>query len=227
MLGGDHLQVRATLEAGTYAQLTSTSATRIYRSLARRPMARQDMTLSIGERALLEYLPDLLIPFAGSRYHQHTRIELAQDAGLFYWEIVAPGRSAEAFAYQQLSLDLDIHAPSRPLASEHLRLEPATRPLTSPTRLGPYTYFCTFYICRVGIESGRWSQLERELGELAQEWSTAGKTLWGVSTLPAHGLVVRGLSQRSQPLLDSLPRFWQHARIALYGRSANMPRKLY
>jgi urease accessory protein len=226
VLGGDQLELHATLEASTYAQLTSTSATRLYRSRPGDPPARQNTLLRVGEHALLEYLPDPLIPFASSRYQQVTRIELAQDAGLFYWEIVAPGRSEEHFAYQQLFLDLDIYTPERPIACERAHLEPALRPLTSSTRLGPYTHFCTFYICRVGLDASRWTQLERELAEMAQEISSQ-ETLWGVSTLPAHGLVIRALSKQGRTLQQQLPNFWHKARTALYGRSATMPRKIY
>lgn len=105
VLGGDQLELNVDVGPKAYAQLTTTGATRIYRSHPEAPVAAQTSNIHIQEGALLEYLPDPLIPFAGSRYHQHTSIELETDTGLFYWEIVAPGRAAcgELFDYEQLA----------------------------------------------------------------------------------------------------------------------------
>jgi urease accessory protein len=229
VLGGDQLSLTVDVEAGAYAQLTSTSATRLYRSRPNMPAARQTSTIHVREGGLLEYLPDPLIPFAGSHYRQHTHIELAADAGLFWWETVAPGRRArdELFDYDLLHVGLDITTPRKPLAIERLKLEPQARPLSSLARLGPYHYFCSFYICRVGLEAARWSNLERTLSELAYELSHPGETCWAVSTLIAHGLVVRALSCQGRDIATGLLAFWQAAKQALYGQDAVPPRKIY
>ena len=50
--------------------------------------------MAVAENDLLELLPDPLIPFAGSAYQQQTQIDLADNAGLFWWETIAPGREA-------------------------------------------------------------------------------------------------------------------------------------
>ncbi|GAC1619886.1 MAG: hypothetical protein NVS4B11_11550 [Ktedonobacteraceae bacterium] len=228
VLGGDQLSLSVSVGHGAYAQLTSTSATRLYRSQGDVP-ASQTNTISIEEGGLLEYLPDPLIPFAGSRYQQHTSIELSQHAGLFWWETVAPGRLAkgECFAYDVLEMSLKIAVQGKPIALEHFALEPASRPLSSLTRLGPYRYFCSFYICKVGTETKQWQGLERLLGELAQQLSCSHEVSWGVSTLVAHGLVVRALSKEGRAIATGLPAFWKAAKLALYGREATLPRKIY
>jgi urease accessory protein len=229
VLGGDRLELEVHAGAHARAQLTSTGATRIYRRREGLPPAIQRTSIKVHEHGLLEYLPDPLIPFAGSRYCQDTRIELAEGAGLFWWETVAPGRDAagEVFAYDLLQISLDLRALDRPIALERLRLEPALRPLSSPARLGPYRYFATFYICRVGVDPARWSALEAELSDEAQRRSCAGVEIWGVSTLPAHGLVVRALSRSGSAIAAGLPSFWHTARRELYGQAVALPRKLY
>jgi urease accessory protein len=229
VLGGDELKLEVTVGPGAYAQLTTTSATRIYRSLPHTSMARQTNSIKVEQDGLLEYLPDLLIPFAEARYWQHTRIELADGAGLFWWETVTPGRTArdELFRYHALHLGSEIVARGRPLAIEHIKLEPASRSLSSPARLGPYTYFCTLYICKVGLDATYWSQMESELSLLAGQLSSPGEVSWGASALVAHGLVVRGLSRQGRDLAAGLLAFWRAARIALYGREALPPRKIY
>ncbi len=229
VLGGDSLSLAVKVSHDAYAQLTSTSATRLYRSQANRDSAIQTNTLSIEENGLLEYLPDPLIPFAESRYKQHTYIELSQNAGLFWWETVAPGRLAkgECFEYDVLEMSLKIAAQGKLIAIEHFKLEPASRPLSSLTRLGPYRYFCSFYICKVGIHTRIWQSLERLLGEIAQQLSCPHDVSWGVSTLVAHGLVVRAVSKEGRTIATGLPAFWKAAKLALYGREATLPRKIY
>lgn len=229
VLGGDQLEVVIEVGSGASAQITSTGATRLYRSRQGAPAATQRNKVRVNENGLLEHLPDALIPFAESRYCQETAIELARGAGLFWWEIVAPGRVArgELFAYQLLQLKLDLTAEGIMLAQERMRLEPARRPLSSPARLGPYHYFSTFYICREGLESTRWLALEKELAELARRLSRPAEISWGISTLPAHGLVVRAMSVKGRAIASGLLAFWQAAKLQLYGQTAIPPRKIY
>lgn len=212
-----------------YAQLTSTSATRLYRSRADNALAIQANTFTIEEGGLLEYLPDPLIPFAGARYQQNTSIELAHNAGLFWWETVAPGRLAkgECFEYDVLEMSLKISVQGKPIALEHFKLEPAARPLSSLARLGPYRYFCSFYICKVGVDTKAWQDLETLLGEVAQQLSSSHNVIWGVNTLVAHGLIVRAVSKEGRALATGLPAFWKAAKLALYGQEATLPRKIY
>ncbi|MBO0794818.1 MAG: urease accessory protein UreD [Ktedonobacteraceae bacterium] len=229
VLGGDQFTIDVDAGPQTRVQITSTSATRLYRHRACTPPARQTSTIRVKEGALLEYLPDPLIPFAGSRYQQYTHIELGQDAGLFWWETIAPGRSArgEYFAYDLLQLELTILALERPIAIERLKLEPGCRPLTSPARLGPYQYFTSFYICRAGLPASRWAELEQQLNILAQQLTHPGTITWGVSALVAHGLVVRAASQQGHDITNRLLAFWRAAKRALYEEEAIPPRKVY
>ncbi|MCB0226350.1 MAG: urease accessory protein UreD [Anaerolineae bacterium] len=229
VLGGDALTVTATVGPGARAQLTTPGATRVYRHRSGRPDAVQTTCFTVEAGGLLEYLPDPLIPFAGSRYRQTTRIALADNAGLFWWEIVAPGRETrdELFAYEQLDMTVDITAGGRPIAIERLRLEPSARPVTSTVRLGPYRYFSTFYICRTGQPEAVWIDLEQELVALTPSASMGQATTWAVSTLPRDGLVVRGLGCTGRDLQTTLIELWQAAKHRLYNAPAILPRKLY
>ena len=125
------------------------------------PDAVQMNEMRVQENALLEYLPDALIPFAGARYRQNTTIHLGAGAGLFWWEMVAPGREArgERFAYERVELNLAIRAVGKLVALERNRLEPQTRLLHSPARLGACRYFASFYILCVGSAAAQWSAM--------------------------------------------------------------------
>ena len=111
----DHLVLRVHVGENARAQVTTTSATRIYRNAVDKPASFQLNEIEVGENAVFELLPDPLIPFAQSSYRQRTQIKLAEGAGLFWWETVAPGREArgERFDYELLGLEVDIQANGR------------------------------------------------------------------------------------------------------------------
>src|SRR5712671_1312945 len=65
VLGGDHLDLAIDVGPRAVAQVTSTGATRIYRSRKNAGPAAQRLRIDVAEDGLVEYLPDQLIPFAG------------------------------------------------------------------------------------------------------------------------------------------------------------------
>jgi urease accessory protein len=228
VLGGDQLQIEVDVGPHASVQLTSTSATRLYRSRPGTPAAQQWTKAHVQTGGLLEYLPDPLIPFAGARYHQHTEIFLEDDAGLCWWETLAPGRvaSGECFAYEQIRMGVEIKTASRPLLRESFSLEPQRRAPTAATALAGYHYMGNFYLCRVGKPAPYWLHLEKELSQLALQLSHPGECIWGVSTLAAHGLVIRALSQQGRDIAAGLFSFWKLARPALFQKEAIAPRKI-
>jgi len=228
LLGGDRLGLKLNVGAEACAQITTAGATRIYRPREESPVTTQSNEVVIGENALLEYLPDPLIPFAGARYSQRTVIQLSPGAGLFWWEVLAPGREArgEIFEYASLEMKTDLVAIGRPIAIERVCLTPGKYSLSSRARLGSYRTWATFYICRVGLEARTWLELERNLRGTVEPFSAPGITLWGISTLTAHGLVVRGVARRGRDVLAGLHALWRAAKPQLYGRDAVPPRKV-
>jgi|SRR5579859_2482002 len=228
MLAGDRLSVELDIGPGARVQITSTGATRLYRS--RSPAAPAELATHARARegAVLEYLPDPLIPFAGSRYRQRAVVNLEHGAGLFWWDTVAPGREArgEVFSYQNLHLSFELRIAGVPIAIERADLNPVDRPLQSKARLGPYRYFATFYVCRAGASECTLRALARELAEVAGQLSSP-VIIWGLGRLPAHGLVVRALSRNGRDIAEGLVTFWRVAKLALYGEVAVIPRKIY
>ncbi len=224
VLSGDRLRLRMDVDAGAYGQVTTTSATRVYRCESE---ARQDVVVQVGAGGLLEYLPDALIPFAGARYRQSTTVRLEQGAGIFWWEVVAPGREAsgEVFGYSSLELDVAIDS-DQPIARERVRMEPAARGVGSLLRMGAFRYAATFYVCKASEPASRWTGMEAELAEIAGELSRRGEAIWGVSRLVADGLVVRALAMHGRVLLPGLHRFWAAAKEKLYALPAVPPRKV-
>jgi urease accessory protein len=226
VLAGDQLDLDIRVAAGARVQVTTAGATRVYRANPGDPPARQRLRAEAAEDALIEYLPDPIIPFAGSRYSQHSVFHLARNAGLFWWEIAAPGRAAERFVYRQLDIGAEIYSEGLPIAIERACLDPAARPLGNPAQLGRFTHNATFFICRAGEPASTWPALEESLACAARGLVTE-EVAWGVSTLVQDGLVVRGLATETRHLQRGLLEFWRLAKLALYGAEPVPPRKVY
>jgi hypothetical protein len=62
---------------------------------------------------------------------------------------------------------------------------------------------------------------------LATHASPEPEDLWGASTLPAHGVMVRGIVRSSLHVPALLQLLWAHAKRVLLDREATAPRKTY
>ena len=228
ILDSDSLFWRVDVKSGAQAQLTTTGATRVYRSRSAQHTARQRAKISVGEGAYLEYLPDQLIPFAGSRFEQTTSIDLQKQASLIWWERIAPGREAsgEVFGYQSLISRLELKAGGMPIAIEQWALAPHSRPIDSLARLGPFRHFGSCYVCRTGEPENYWRDFEKYMQEVASSLSNPN-ILWGVTCLRAHGLAIRGVSSSGRLLAESWAEIWKAAKMRLCGRAAVLPRKVH
>jgi urease accessory protein len=176
----------------------------------------------------LEYLPDQLIPFAGARFEQSARVELKHGASVIWWDIVSPGREAsgEVFRYESLACAFELIACGEPVATDRWTIAPLVSKLDSPARLGPFRHFASCYVCRAGEPAAYWRKCESELQPVADSLS-GPEILWGVSSLRAHGVVIRGVAMSGRSLFTALVELWKAAKWFLCGRVATLPRKVH
>jgi urease accessory protein len=228
VFGGDRLSLHIKLDPGAAAQITTTGSTRIYRPRENATDALQVSEIHLGQGALLEYLPDSVIPFRDARFEQRTDVHLESGATLFWWEIIAPGRvaSGESFAYASLRINTRICSQSQPIYLDRMSFHPQQVKLSSLARFGSFGYLTSFMICRSGEDANTWITLEQMLREIAQQRSNAS-SLWGATALTADGLLVRGLSQSALHIMEDLFCFWSSAKKYLCGRAASPPRRTY
>ena len=229
VLAGDRLALHVEVESGAVAQITTTGATRLYRHRAGAVDSEQTATFLVGDAAQLEYLPDPVIPYAGSRHRQRTEIRLGGGATLFWWDVLAPGRLAagERFAFDRLAVQTVIHTGPRPVLREDYVLEPAKRPLDAPVRMLGYSHMASFCAVQEGRPWAFWKSLEAQLNDIARRRTSPGRTIWGASTLASDGMVVRGLAASGRFIYEPLVEFWTAARLAMTGTASVPPRKIY
>lgn len=114
----DRVRQIVDVEDHACATVTSQAATNVHRMNA--GCATQWSTFTVGEGAVLEYLPGHTTLFAGSRLVQSTEFRLAAGATLLAVETVMLGRLArgERHAFDAFSQGLRVEREGRPLLSD-------------------------------------------------------------------------------------------------------------
>ncbi|MDH4611788.1 urease accessory protein UreD [Pseudomonas sp. BN102] len=211
IVGGDRLDISAHVGERAWAQLTSPGAAKWYR--AANP-AFQDVALSVEAGATLEWLPQETIVFSGAQAEIATRIELADDARLCYWDMVALGRPAagERFAEGHFQAQLDIRRNGTLLWHERQRIEGNDGLLDSPIGLAGQPVFATL------IATG---EIDAGLLERCRDHPCAGRG--DLTQLPGL-LVARCLASEALHARAWLIDLWRLLRPALLGREAKPPR---
>jgi urease accessory protein len=127
IFAGDVLRSDITVEPDASLLVTTPSATRIHtRMTGNQPPGYQRQVFQVAERGWLELQGEWLIPQRGSVFTQETEIQLAPGAGLFYTELLAPGRVAhgEALEFASLEMKLRVHRAGKLLLQERLQASP-------------------------------------------------------------------------------------------------------
>ena len=222
VVGGDRYAITMALEGGARACVTTASATKIYDSAGR--MTRQSFDVILQAGAVFEYLPEQIIPFAGSVYRHDMKLSLGEGALAVLAEIVAPGRLArgEAFSYDDYSSGLSVADSSgRLLVRERTRLQPKN--WESGSDLGlleGYNYLGTLYV--LGECCGASEKLADDLHGLVADRQ---RCIGGATALERGGVVVRLLAEDHETVSRSLHAVWDLVRRRLLGYPAVRWRK--
>jgi urease accessory protein len=213
LVGGDRLAIEVHVGAGAHAVLTTPSATRVYRTEGEPTV--QTVRLSIGPRAVVEWVPDHTIPFAGSAARQAIDVELDETAGLILVDAFSAGRIAlgEAWRFSLLESAISIRdAAGWVLHDRFLLRGRAKKDDPAFDGLGfteSHPYFASIAV--VGeFDRDRLAVDVHGLGE------DGGASL-GVAALPRRGVLVRCLAPNAPAFVDAIEDCWRLARRALLG----------
>ncbi|MEO5864827.1 MAG: urease accessory protein UreD [Nitrospiraceae bacterium] len=217
LVAGDHVSVEARLHAETHVVLTSPSANRVYRSLSE--PAVQDIRLSVGPGARLEWVPEVTIPFAGSRFRQSIHVDLAPGATVVLWDAMASGRVAmgERWAFTSLENEICIRTALGGSIVERYRLVPDRLPESvglSVGLVGSWDYVASLFVIGDAIDAETWTRLDLVLAAILEQ--RPGLVLGGVSTPAAPGVVVKLVARSTPDLTETLEAMWAAIRKELW-----------
>ncbi len=198
---GDRLDLHVEAGKGSRIVLSTPGASRVHRARGGEA-AICSQRLTVEEGAFLEWIPEPFIPQAGARYHQQTHLSLAAEAGLFFFEWIAPGRVArgEAFDYEQLRWELDLEVAGALVVRERYLLDPADHSLAALRERFPAAHYVTAFVA--GIAAADWPAE-------ALDTLSGGEAYLGHGPLPGGVHMIRALcadSIRARSLLAELRR---------------------
>jgi urease accessory protein len=218
LVGGDRLLIEIEAGAHAHACLTTPSATKVYRTLGE--PARQEVLLRLAPGAVVEYVPDHTIPFAGSDLRQSIRAEVGEGARLLVVDAFAAGRVARGETWAFSGLESALLVEDR--AGWLLRDRFVLRGTTTWDAVGlaeKAPYFATLAV--FGDEP--WITVTEDVAAVVRD--RLGIRARG-GLLARRGAVVRCLAANAGALCDAVERLWTVARQRLLGLPPLALRKL-
>ena len=217
---GDRCRIDIDCGPGTAVHVTTQAASNVYR--AERNFATQLVNLRVGPGAVLEYLPDPVVPYRGSRFFQRTSVTVDPDATAILGEVLLAGRVAhgERHAYDIYWAETEaLDVSGRLLFADTLRISPGELDGPSLGMLGDHDVVGTLFVLT--------KQPTRELIDLLRTaLAEHAQVLSGVGELPNDsGVVVRLLGPASKAVRAALRSAWSSVRLELIGAPAPDLRK--
>jgi urease accessory protein len=222
LVQGDRYRIDIDCGPGSATHVTTQAATNVFG--ARENFATQLVNLRVHAGAVLEYLPDPVVPFRGSRLFQRTSVTADPDSTVILGETLLPGRVAhgEAHAYDLYWTETQVRRPDETLVfADVLRLSPGTgESPRSAGVLGPFDVIATLYVISNQCEPAEL------VGLLRESLIGCPEVLVGVSELPnGCGAAVKLLGPTSKAVQATLRTAWNAARVELLGLPAPNLRK--
>lgn len=225
LLQGDRYRIDISVGEGAAALIHTQGANRVHRMDANYASQHQSVRAEAG--AYLEYLPDVTIPYRGSRFINRTDLVVAADATVLYGEMMMTGRkhhhAQERFGFDLLSMAVAVRRPDgRQIFAEKLLVEKGDTTVDFAAVMGGFDAFANI-MCLTPPEIAARIQARYE-----GQFQTGGevRALAGLCRLPnAAGLMLRVVGVESYDVRAQVRRFWRIVREEARGRSlpANSP----
>lgn len=124
MVAGDRTDLSIEVDHGARLFLSTQASTKIY--VAKEKASRSRVRATVGRDALFAYVPDVAQCFAGARFHQTNRFELADESSeLVFMDWYSSGRSArgERWAFAEYLSRTEVLVDGELVFFEPLRLK--------------------------------------------------------------------------------------------------------
>jgi urease accessory protein len=213
LAGGDRVTQSVTVGDGARATVTTQSAERVYRALGEAETTL-DVSITLGEDARLNWLPQETILFDHSRLARSIDVDIAASARLLLVETIIFGRTAMGETVRSGSLrdKWRIRHGGKLVFAENIRLDGSIADALGKAAIANGAQI-TSTIISVGTSAGDRLNNVRDVLEGAS--CEAGASAWGpllvVRALGRNAESLRRMHERVIPLLsgEPLPRVWQ------------------
>lgn len=220
LFAGDRLEVSITCKPGAKAHVTTQASTIAYRMPDGE--ARQRTVLEVGDRGLLEYLPDPVILFPQARLDNRLSLKLAENATAIVVDAFLshdPGGADMPFGFYSSETEI-IDATGRRLVLDRFHASGATCRAGTVGIMGAHGMQATILAASTAVTPGSLLAAFREgLVDTPRVYGAA-------STLPnGCGAWVRLLADDGAVLKDAVTKLWMALRRGITGRAPAPRRK--
>ena len=220
LVGGDTLDITATVGPGAHGLVTTPGATRFYRSTGELALQRTHLTLAEGAR--LEWLPLEALCYNACNAENHLTLNLAPGAECMGWDVTALGLPHAGQPFETGRFVQHIEAPGRWLergvidAADHRLLE-------SPLGLAGHRCMASlFFVVGTPLERAR-RDTALDAARAVMD-AHALKASAGATSPNGQVLVVRALAPQVEPAMQLLQQVRAAWRAALWQLCAEPPR---
>ena len=220
LVGGDTLDITATVGPGAHGLVTTPGATRFYRSTGERALQRTHLTLAEGAR--LEWLPLEALCYNACNAENHLTLNLAPGAECMGWDVTALGLPHAGQPFETGRFVQHIEAPGRWLergvidAADHRLLE-------SPLGLAGHRCMASlFFVVGTPLERAR-RDTALDAARAVMD-AHALKATAGATSPNGQVVVVRALAPQVEPAKQLLRQVRAAWRAALWELCAGPPR---
>ena len=218
VVGGDRLSITAHVSDRAQALVTSPGAAKWYKANAQ--VSQQQIALTVGAGATLEWLPQETIFFDAAQVRLLHDVALAANASYIGSEILCFGRTAagESFESGRIGQRTTIRRGGRLLWFEQSAIVAPSASMHGSMGLGGRTVCATLIAVGDNLTAALINGLRAEA-----DLTTQGVGSFG-ATLMKSVLVARYLGDSSGMAKRLMGLAWQHVRPAIAGRAAAVPR---
>ena len=205
VVGGDRLTIDVVAAAGAHACLTTPSATKVYRTTG--ALAEQRVRLRAECGAVVEWVPDHTIPYAGSRYRQSLEAHVADGAALVLVDAFSAGRvaSGECWRFGYLESQVSVVDAAGAIVYDRFAISGGD----DWQQLG-FAEFHTYFASILAIGEVDADRLAVELDRLS-----AAAAVVATARLQRRGVLARCLAADAPSLGSVVDAAWTVARAAL------------
>ena len=220
LVGGDFLLTDISQEADTHVCLTTPSATRVYRTLNQPTV--QETRIQIGKGALLEYLPDHVIPYRDSKLQQSLHVDMSRGSRAIFWDALAAGRVScgERWNFHEVDSRMEIFLRGGAVFLNRTRIRPAE---LDARRLGLAEEFN--YLATLAVVADDFDGWRETLAAMNAGLENMPQIYGGASALASGGCVVKLLARSASDLMSAQTALWGRARQIVFGSPAINLRK--
>ena len=212
MVYGDRYEQHFSVGRGAMAYISTGAATKI--AEMELGSARQESYFSLEEDGYLEYMPEVVIPCRGSRFHNLTHITIAESATLVLAETYLSGRKyhGEVFEFEELRLSTRAERPDGGvLFSERMTIEPRKQWPQVLGVMGENDIMASVVVLTPKHHAERIYELT--------EAKFQPDMMMGVNRLPNNsGLQLKVLGQSSGDVRRAVREFCSMARLCVKGK---------